>query len=1468
MANRNSSRSAWTVRLLCSTALALVIPSMAHGNPTDGSVATGSATIVQTSTNTLSVNQTTQKAVINWQSFSIDQSETTNFIQPSASAITLNRVTGVDPSSIMGNLTANGQVWLINPNGIAFGKTARVDVAGLLATTIDIADRDFMSGNYRFSSLGNPSAMVTNAGQITVRNAGLAALVAPSVENSGLIQVNLGQIQLSSAAAFTVDLYGDGLFNFTLDKQVTQAIKKSDGTKPTAAVSNSGQLIANGGRILLTANAAKSVVDHAINMDGYAQATSASVSATGEITLDGGSDGDVRVAGTIDASGQNGANGGTIKVLADKTNGTVDLSGTLDASTLQSGNGGFVETSAAHVKVSDAARITTSAPSGTTGTWLVDPHDYTVAASGGDISGATLSAQLASNNVTILSNGGTAGTNGDVNVNDAVSWSAHTLTLTAANNINVNAVMSATGTASLALNPATGNGSDSAGAGQVLMGMGIGGGFIGRIDFSGTGTLSINGTQYTVINSLGVESDTSTTTLQGMQNNLSGHYVLGSNIDASATGAWNASIGFSPIGESAPFTGVFDGLGHTITGLSVSTSSTYNNVQSVFWGDTRYGTFDAGLFGQIGSSGVVRNVGLEGGAITDMTSSNYVGGLAGNNSGHIANSYSTMPISVRGFDSSGPCLGYGVCTSTTLTGTIAGGLVGLNSGTISNSYASGAVAQTATPDEYNYGTSILGGLAGINSGVIKSSYATGTVSGVPSNGYHNSYAGGLVGTLSYGTVENSFATGDATGGQYVGGLIGNRDEVQNAVGSISNVYSTGSAVVVSTIGIGNSGGLMGVNGNPIINGYWDAEASGNGSGVGTGVATGMTGLTTAQMKSGLPAGFDPAIWAMDATINGGYPYLRQSQIASTSPPQPPVSGTLTWSVADAASTYGTLASLGAVTLTGVSSSDIGSVSGTVVLFDGTTLVTLSPSLAAGTYTEQVTGLTGASASNYTLATTGNTYGVLTINPKTLTWKTTDYSSTYGTLATLPSPILVGVLSTDVGNVSGVIGLVANDTVVSLSATTSAGSYSEIVSSLTGTAASNYTLSLTGNTVGTFAVNPKALTWSVSDASYAYGSSPNIGVAALTGIVGNDKVDGLVGFFSGTTPVAITSTTSIGSYAEKVVALTNTDAHNYTLASTGNRSGTLTVHLSQSDATQVTQAQSQTASALLAWNSFVNSFGSIGDKLQSFWNGLKDGISKWLSNSATGTTANQSVVGTPTSSIGLVSPALSGTRNQVGDNFAMVSPVLTGEAVTTWGFDASVGGVVENGGTTSYAPIDSMTLAISTSNGAIYRTISAYPNVDANGKKDAVNGPFQCTALVAQYLSALGFKTAPLNLPNGNQVATWLGTGPDAQYFQFSPTGANAPKVGSIVSFSATGSDATYGHVAIIKGITQPDPNTIIATLIEDNMTVQNTSTYAKNREITFHYSNGKWVEVPTASAIVSVINWVTPITTPLQSSGS
>jgi filamentous hemagglutinin family protein len=182
-------------------------PSWSNSN--GGIVVGGQATITQKPAVT-TIDQTTDRAIINWKGFSIDKGELTKFNQPGTNSVALNRVTGGDPSTISGQLQANGHVWLVNRNGILFGPTAQVDVHWLLATTADIADQDFMKGLNNFSIPSpNPDASVVNMGTITIGEYGLAGLVAPHVRNDGLIQGRLGQVVNAIAPAFTLDFYGE-----------------------------------------------------------------------------------------------------------------------------------------------------------------------------------------------------------------------------------------------------------------------------------------------------------------------------------------------------------------------------------------------------------------------------------------------------------------------------------------------------------------------------------------------------------------------------------------------------------------------------------------------------------------------------------------------------------------------------------------------------------------------------------------------------------------------------------------------------------------------------------------------------------------------------------------------------------------------------------------------------------------------------------------------------------------------------------------------------------------------------------------------------------------------------------------------------------------------------------------------------------------------------------------------------------
>ena len=228
--------------------------SSSEANPEDGQVVAGGATINRTTPSRLDVIQKTNKAIIDWRSFSIDPGEQTNFQQPSASAVTLNRVGGGATSNINGLLTANGQLFLINPNGVVFGNGAHVNVGSLVATTADIRNEDFLAGRYRFDKASdNPNAGVVNRGTIQVAEGGAVVLAAPWVRNEGLIQARLGQVALAGAKTFTLDFNGDGLLQFDVGSAVGEWPRGADGMPVNALVSNPGTILADGGVVALTA---------------------------------------------------------------------------------------------------------------------------------------------------------------------------------------------------------------------------------------------------------------------------------------------------------------------------------------------------------------------------------------------------------------------------------------------------------------------------------------------------------------------------------------------------------------------------------------------------------------------------------------------------------------------------------------------------------------------------------------------------------------------------------------------------------------------------------------------------------------------------------------------------------------------------------------------------------------------------------------------------------------------------------------------------------------------------------------------------------------------------------------------------------------------------------------------------------------------------------------------------------------
>src|SRR5262249_8415767 len=207
--------------------------------------AAGQAGIAQ-SGGTTTVTQSSNKAIINWQGFSVGKSESVQFQQPDRSAVTLNRVQGPGASDIQGNLSANGQVWIVNPNGVMFGPGATVNVGGLLATTSNISDQNFMAGKYQFDQASpNPNARVVNQGTINVAPGGYAALSAAAVENTGTVNATTGTVVLGGAKAFTVDFQGDKLLSYQVTQPVDQTPLGPDG-KPVEALIKQGGTIAGG----------------------------------------------------------------------------------------------------------------------------------------------------------------------------------------------------------------------------------------------------------------------------------------------------------------------------------------------------------------------------------------------------------------------------------------------------------------------------------------------------------------------------------------------------------------------------------------------------------------------------------------------------------------------------------------------------------------------------------------------------------------------------------------------------------------------------------------------------------------------------------------------------------------------------------------------------------------------------------------------------------------------------------------------------------------------------------------------------------------------------------------------------------------------------------------------------------------------------------------------------------------------
>ncbi|HGA5941779.1 TPA: hypothetical protein ACIS3Y_004341, partial [Salmonella enterica subsp. enterica serovar Saintpaul] len=350
------------------------------------------------------------------------------FVQPDSSAVALNRVTGGHESQILGTLTANGQVMLVNPAGVMFGKGARVNTAGLLASTKNISTEDFMAGRYTFSGGSHPGAEIVNQGSLTTTKGGYIVLAADRVRNSGTLSTPSGKTVLAAADRVTLQLDNTGLASVSVNGSVVNAL-----------VENSGLIAATNGQVYLTARGKDMLLNTVVNNSGTVEARGLNQRG-GEIVLDGGESGVVSQSGMLLADSETGrggkitvqganihlaggsrtsatgrTGGGEVyvgggwqgkdaairnasKVVMDR-DAVIDVSATekgdggkavlwsedytnfrgriLAKGGAQSGNGGQVETSSHH-NLQAFGDVEASALNGRGGNWLLDPFDITV----------------------------------------------------------------------------------------------------------------------------------------------------------------------------------------------------------------------------------------------------------------------------------------------------------------------------------------------------------------------------------------------------------------------------------------------------------------------------------------------------------------------------------------------------------------------------------------------------------------------------------------------------------------------------------------------------------------------------------------------------------------------------------------------------------------------------------------------------------------------------------------------------------------------------------------------------------------------------------------------------------------------------------------------------------------------------------------------------------------------------------
>ena len=839
--------------------------------PTAPSVAAGSVTFSQPNSSTLNINQSTNQAIINWNSFSVGKGNTVNFNQPGASSVTLDRVTGSTPSWIAGTINAPGTVLLVNPNGIEITKSGVINTGSFAASTLNIKDSDFLSGNYKFTGNG-ASAGVINNGRINVSDGGFAALLGGQATNNGVIAARLGFVAMGAGEQATLDLSGDGFLSVAIPSSQLGKLVNANG----ALVSNNGKILANGGTVFLSAATASTILRNAVNMGGSIRANSVG-SHDGRIVINGGSGGSVQVAGRISAKGNKVASGGSVAIWGNGINvtgisnvggatggtdslistGDLYLAGTIFANGW-TGEGGEVDITATNNVSLVAATI---AASGATGGGDINigggPHATTALADAQSLS--VDSATVIRVNATDNGNGG-----------HVVLWSDGTTTATGS--------IYATG------GPNGGNGGLIETSGQTVNFDGL------RVNTSAAqgafGTWLIDPTDLIIdanaANTISGDLGTSNVTLQTTANGVSGPGGTTGNtqsgsgdIDVESAITWttNASLTLnaynninvdayiSNYGNNATIAGgtltltagnaIYVNANISLGGSNSALALNYNapvNLPQVYF--TSGGSVQFGYTDTNGNPCSACSLTMNGQGYTLLF--NNFNGLT-NMSGHYA---------LGGAVGSGQNLG---TSGTPFNGVLEGLGNGTSGGTIFNYIGFNGVV--AGIGEYYQGNTFGGNLIANNSeGIILDVWAGSCcASGYGMAQFSLSAGQGvLVGTQTNGgEIADVWVQGQISGpGAGIVGFLGPAAELTNA--SFIGITASGGAGLVGTanntvisdvLSITNNSPIAGsvIGATPITAAYYDSTVYG-------GTATYGTGLTTTLLQSTRPSGFSGANW--------------------------------------------------------------------------------------------------------------------------------------------------------------------------------------------------------------------------------------------------------------------------------------------------------------------------------------------------------------------------------------------------------------------------------------------------------------------------------------------------------------------------------------------------------------------------------------------------------------------------------